>query len=107
MGYYTAFKITTNSEQPRILELLAFRLSEISEHLFEIRELALKTSEAIKWYEYHKHLKKISSEPTFKDLIITVEGEGEKSGDIWKEIYKNGENKRVEAVITFPDLSFD
>jgi hypothetical protein len=37
--------------------------------------------------------------------VISVEGEGEESGDIWKAYYKNGKSFRANAQVTFEEFN--
>lgn len=55
-----------------------------------------------KWYSWDADLKKLSM--TFPSITIDVEGVGEEQGDHWRARFRNGEDERVEAIITFPDF---
>jgi len=55
-----------------------------------------------KWYEYRKHMTRVSKQfPRFK---FTLLGAGEEHGDYWKEVYVAGERvERKVAKIVFED----
>jgi len=58
----------------------------------------------MKWYGYNKDCIELSLE--YPNLLFTLEGEGEESGDIWKAWYRNGKFVEAKAKIVFdePDL---
>ena len=40
----------------------------------------------------------------YPEHLFILEGEGEDSGDIWKQYIKNGKSQRCEAKITFDEF---
>lgn len=53
----------------------------------------------VKWYKHAEHMKQVSL--MFPDEVLTLEGVGEESEDIWKAYYKNGKVHHANAVISF------
>ena len=88
MGYYTTYDISNNSQE------VIDRIHEVSEY---------SCLQGVKWYDHERDCLQISKE--FPDQVISVEGEGEESGDIWKAYYKNGKSFRADAIITFEDFN--
>jgi len=97
MGYYTDFTITTDSSAI-ITDLICTALAEISGYEFE------DGNANGKWYDYEDHITQVSKQ--FPFVLITVDGEGEVSGDIWRLYARNGEVEKVTAQITFAPCSF-
>jgi hypothetical protein len=113
MGYYTDYQIEAEGFKTRDeAEFFAFKLVQNdyvsgstrfhyggNEELgfnvqFEVRET--------KWYGYSDDLRTVSL--WFPDVTIDVEGSGEENGDQWRHRFRNGEQERVNAVISFPDF---
>jgi hypothetical protein len=59
--------------------------------------------ESAKWYGHEKDMRAYSVK--FPNTIFILEGEGEESGDIWKEYHKDGKMQRCKAKVSFD--SFD
>ena len=89
MGYYSDFDLSENTEE--VLE----ELEKISDYTF-LRDGGKITST---WYECEEHMKQVSK--LFPDQLLSVEVEGEESGDIWKGYFKNGKMQICNAIITF------
>jgi hypothetical protein len=45
-------------------------------------------NDRVKWYEHEEDIKGISE--MFPDVLFTLDGEGEDSGDVWRKWFKNG-----------------
>ena len=59
--------------------------------------------EETKWYSHENDMRKLSNK--FRDVLFELEGEGEESGDMWKEYYKNGKMQRCNAEFVFPEYN--
>jgi hypothetical protein len=59
--------------------------------------------EPCKWYDINEDMKKYSNQ--FPDVLFTINGEGEESGDIWCTYFKNG--KRQEEIAEIQTAPFD
>jgi len=94
MGYYTNYEITTDKVLPDDFE---DKFEEITDYAFGYGEFGAK------WYDYKADMKEISK--IYPDILFTVEGEGEESGDIWRHYFKNGEDYRVEPVVIWPEFN--
>jgi len=57
------------------------------------------TNESIEWYDHESEMKAFSKR--FPDVVFTLHGQGEESGDIWVKYFKNGKMQKVEAQIVF------
>lgn len=87
MGYYTDFDISNNSEE------VIQEIEVVSNYKFYDGVMNGK------WYDHNKHCLEVSKK--FPNELIVVEGEGEESGDLWKEYYMAGKSQRAKAAITF------
>lgn len=56
-------------------------------------------NDSCKWYSHQKDM--IEYSLRYPDTVFELSGEGEESGDIWKEYYKNGKVQVCKVVITF------
>jgi hypothetical protein len=57
-----------------------------------------------KWYEHEEDMKEIAAQ--FPQCIFELEGEGEESGDLWKEWYCGNKFKQSFAEITYDEPSW-
>lgn len=94
MGYYTKFDLTTipDDYNAEIYEKEVRSYTDYSD-LF---------GDAIKWYTHQEDMKKLSKK--FPEIVFCLSGEGEESGDIWKEYYQNGKIFKTVAKIVFEDF---
>jgi len=94
MGYYTNYSLTLDADQETYDRVVA-RVAEVSDysHPFD---------ESIKWYYWEANMRKVSLE--FPGLRMTVEGEGEESGDIWVAYILDGKVHKAKAKIQLPDF---
>lgn len=97
MGYYTDFELNAHNAEGVVSEIEE-ALSEISGYLIELGVIS-----TMKWYDYDKHMTQLSK--LFPEVVFTLEGGGEETGDIWKAKYKNGKSKCVKAEIVFPEIT--
>ena len=99
MGYYTSHRLTMIEGSYDLIE----QFVEENEHA----KFALCSngdcSESCKWYSHQEDMKAFSKK--HPEAIFELSGEGEESGDIWKEYYKNGKMQRCKAVITFEEFN--
>lgn len=59
--------------------------------------LASVLDDSCKWYEHEDDMKRISKE--FPEVLFTLHGNGEESGDIWVKYFKNGKMQTSKAEI--------
>lgn len=91
MGYYTYHELGHND------------MSGDVDHESDINKLAgysgLFEGEATKWYDHEKHMREYSKR--YPLITFELNGEGEETGDIWVEYYRNGKMQRIKAQIKF------
>ena len=112
MGYYTDYSVEATGFNKRDeAEFFAFKLVQndyvSNSTRFHYGELGSEFSVQFdvnesKWYGYSDDLRTASL--WFPHVTIDVEGKGEESGDQWRHRFRNGEQERVNAVISFPDF---
>lgn len=108
MGYYTRYSLevhaadTSGADDVRQGQLIDKKLYE---YQLIVDAIAAESGYShpfegdIKWYDYVKDMSNISKR--FPDLIFTLSGEGEESGDIWKRYFYRGDDQYAAAKVTF------
>lgn len=56
-----------------------------------------ESNDSGKWYEHEADMRKMSEE--IKQVLFTLHGEGEESGDIWTAYFLNGKMQKEKAQI--------
>lgn len=54
-----------------------------------------------KWYDHEVDMLRISRE--FPDMVFCLHCEGEESGDLWDDYYRNGMRSLCQAEVVYPD----
>ena len=95
MGYYTSHRLTIVSGNDEVTDYAA-EISKASnyDNCFDCE---------IKWYDHRE--KMIDYSKKHPNVLFLLEGEGEESGDQWKEYYQNGKVQRCNAIITFEEYN--
>jgi hypothetical protein len=113
MGYETKFDLDISShtfkKEVKGLDANGNPASVfISEHLDygsikkEISNAAGYTylwSNPVKWYEHEKEMREFSKK--YPEVVFTLHGEGEESGDLWIKYFKNGKMQTSKARIEY------
>ena len=96
MGYYTDYTVEVENGDPfgEVLETVKEQSGYGCWHNNQLN--------GVKWYEHRKDVKAVSEK--FPNKLIVVTGEGEESGDIWREYFLNGKSQHVKAKLSFEDL---
>jgi len=102
MGYYTNYTLKTDQEEWVELELIK-KLKEVSYQADYALDVDGSSYESCKWYSHEEDLNKFSKE--YPDILFTLSGEGEESGDIWKAYHKNGKVQHVNAQLVFEEFN--
>ena len=107
MGYYTSHEISVyqndselSEEKIKDLTVSKFRELDVIGYAFTEN---LNTYDSVKWYNHQSHMKILSE--YIKDVVFLLEGEGEESGDVWKEYWLNGRVQKCKARLEFDDFS--
>ena len=104
MGYYTDFKVENNCEDKNRTNKIYNRLNAISGYEFGWgKSYSNKCAELLeaKWYTSDADMKQLSSE--YPDILFTVYGDGEDSGDLWVAYYKTGKGTDyLKPAIVYP-----
>lgn len=59
--------------------------------------LASVLDDSCKWYEHEEDMKRISRQ--FPNVLFTLHGSGEESGDVWVKYFKDGKMQASKAEI--------
>ena len=92
MGYYTRFELEVIEGNDDLVQ--TFRDEN------EYAEYAINGNKC-KWDDHEKDIKEFSQK--HPDAIFQLTGEGEESGDLWIEYYKNGKVQKCPAHITYDE----
>ncbi len=96
-------ELNSNSYEERIARVLAKPgdyLPNIEEgkYAFPVGDNA----ESCKWYSHEDDMRKLSI--YFPNVLFTLSGEGEESGDIWEKHFLNGKTQHCKAKIVIEAL---
>lgn len=110
MGYYTVYK---GSVTGKGVLLDAFCEAADREETFGTYGLLLSDwldeyingGESMKWYDWQSDCKELSAK--YPNLLFTLNGEGEESGDIWRAYFRSGQVFVQQAQLVFPKVDLD
>jgi len=95
MGYYTRHELEIvqgdNNE------------TDYQEEISELADYGYLFDNECKWYEHEKDMREYSKK--YPETVFALKGEGEESGDIWTEYYKDGKMQRAKAKIVVDDYN--
>ena len=100
MGYYTCFKLTTDANTDKELEIIKDLRDNNEDAEFAIDENGKTTGDS-KWYLSEEDLREFSKK--YPHVLFTLEGIGEMPDDIWRLYVRNGLAQRANAEIVYPD----
>lgn len=97
MGYYTSY--TIESSDDGMVECPTCGTCGALTHELGIEEQIGYDpfGEANKWYHHEEDMRAYSKK--FPDVVFTINGEGEESGDVWVKYFKNGKMQKEVAEI--------
>ena len=114
MGYYTKFDLEisgtgerwvtgVDAKGEKIKVNIGIDKDEVTRELVNLSGYEhLFDGDTHKWYDYDENMLEISRK--YPDLLFILSGEGEESGDLWRNYYKNGKSQRCNAVITYGEF---
>ena len=100
MGYYTSFSLEVDQNQEVIQK---FR--EENDYASNAFDENGDTEESCKWYSHEEEI--INFSKKHPNILFTLSGEGEESGDIWKMYVKNGVAQRAKAQVVIADVDMN
>jgi len=99
MGYYTCYRLEIIEGNPEgVIEALRDHSEEANRALTDEGD----TEQEAKWYESDEDMKWLST--TYPEHLFMLEGEGEESGDLWRQYWRNGKCQHVSAEIVYEDF---
>ena len=102
MGYNTQFELAwenkgVENKTPKIQEFLIAN----ADTYYGVDEFG-ETTDSCKWYSYHDDMIVMSAQ--FPDVLFTLRGKGEESGDVWNNYYLGGKSQRAQAKLVFDEF---
>ena len=99
MGYYTDFRlIASDVEVLKKVWQEEIEGTEFGDMDFDGTECSYWA----KWYDHNEDLINVSKK--YPDVLFTLYGKGESSGDIWRKYYKNGKYQVAKAFISYEEF---
>lgn len=99
MGYYTRYELSfDHGYDPVLEEKVMKRIEEISGYTYLF-------DQEVKWYEHIEDMLTLSKE--FPEIVFTLNGEGEESGDVWVAYFLNGKHVVHKAEIVLPKFDIN
>lgn len=80
---------------------IAEYIKQHSDTIYGVNESGEGTG-ATKWYDHETDLRSMSK--VFRNIVFTLYGEGEESGDIWSKYFMNGKMQEAKARIVIDDF---
>lgn len=110
MGYYTRFELkaepakSPSSPKQRLeaFESIAKLRGQDDGAAYAISSDG-GSEESCKWYDHEIVLRNFSKQHS--EVLYTLSGKGEESGDIWRKYFLNGKMQVAKANITFEDYN--
>lgn len=113
MGYYTRFEleITGTGERwvtgvdvmgQKVQVNIGLDHAEIEREIVERSGYSSLFEDEVKWYEHVDQMTEISRK--YPDLLFTLSGAGEESGDFWRDYYRGGLRQHEEGKITYGEF---
>jgi hypothetical protein len=87
MGYYTAYTLHVDKNEEAVGAYIAESDDTDLHYIFSDSDINDWFGNA-KWYEHDDDMCKLSSK--FPEVLFTLTGEGEETGDVWRKWYQNG-----------------
>jgi hypothetical protein len=87
MGYYTSYTLKADKQEDEIGSYIESGVRPDLKYIFE-NSYDNEWYGDSRWYEHDAEMCDLSL--VFPDVLFTLTGEGEESGDIWRKWYRNG-----------------
>lgn len=89
MGYYTRYNLKIDPPQTlEFVNALGMDSAKISEWVEYEGAFQPWGGDETKWYEWEEETRAASA--AHPELLFTLDGEGEESGDVWRAYFKDG-----------------
>jgi hypothetical protein len=106
MGYYTKFRIAVDNAQGDIDYDMQVAHFDGDDEAYVTDFIGFNPfDDSCKWYDYDIDMRRLSKKHPF--VIFTLDGEGEESGDIWRNYYYFGKCQSEKVKIEFAPFSMD
>lgn len=99
MGYYTQYTLSVYEGDETISEILAVETEETFAGLRYAINDEGGCVDGVKWYDHDDDVTALSKRNP--GVVFKLYGEGEESGDVWTQYFKDGKTQYCPAQITF------
>lgn len=96
MGYYTNYSLEVDGGNG--LDIIADLKAVCDNASYALCDDG-STSDQLKWYDHESDM--IAFSRKYPDVLFTLYGAGEESGDIWRQYFLNGKSQIAKAIITY------
>lgn len=100
MGYSTKYKLDIAPLPPSMSDLVKLMAEKIDGGSLKLNDLINREIDEWKWYDHEDDMRRISK--AHGDLLFTLRGEGETSGDLWVKYFKGGKLQAEKLEVKFP-----
>ena len=105
MGYQTNFWLTVYDKNKIEIDSAIhpeWETDMLYDGTLKVQNLIDRNTDSMKWYDHKSDMLKLSIQ--YSKYLFILDGNGEESGDIWREFYWNGLFYRWDADIQRPDF---
>lgn len=106
MGYYTMYSLEHDCTDREKFSRIVAEMEKLGilDYALSANEdlMSFDTTDCVKWYECEDDMRKISN--LFPDVLFTLHGEGEESGDLWNAYFRGGKEQYCQAKIIFDEF---
>ena len=111
MGYYTNYNLSWEGEHSKtrkcnhcggtgklvVTDAVREFIDDTPFAYEKTEPIRANLDDAVKWYDHEDDMKRLSLK--FPEVVFTLKGEGEESGDVWVKYFKNGKIQTSKAEI--------
>lgn len=107
MGYITTFELdVTGSSEEELAEFKEAALAgEETPSGVPYTDFLSGYSFSSKWYRCEEDVTELSR--LFPELLFSIEAAGKEPGDLWRAWARNGEYRRIEPELVWPEIDLD
>ena len=117
MGYETSYSLEISSDSSKlepiegvdadgnpatIFRPVYYDQGKMEREIANLSGYSYPFEDSCKWYDHEADMRTYSTQ--HPDILFTLSGEGENSGDMWRKYFKNGKMQKALATISYDDF---